>query len=347
MDDSARNILRQLTAEYADKVHDLASRLELNEAERRHCERKRATESGADAMEDVGDAAEDWQTQRRRGRRTPSATREPGAPGVQRQTSPRRAAGTPATPTGAGVGSLMAGAAEGLQAAAAAATGQPPQPNRGGMVSPRRDPLQLEVAGEPSPQEDISQPSVPVSGIHVRNIISYSTGDNEGACESHTTSYSTADYVSYGAFIGWAPPNPNTDTITYRGDINSRGRADATDMLADGLPPQDVVSGTPQTQAAQEHTITYQAEEQHRRRVERDTTSYRMRGGEDDTIIYFANITRWSTRSLEYLGDSDSPMAGAHLVCAAAWTRVPWHRLPSAPPAKVSPTLTNLPQNSL
>ena len=68
MDDSARDILRRLTADCAEQVHDLAGRLETNLAEKRHRERKRATAADADAMEDIGEDSEGWQTaQRRRG----------------------------------------------------------------------------------------------------------------------------------------------------------------------------------------------------------------------------------------------------------------------------------------
>ena len=80
-------------------------------------------------MADVGENAAEWQVaQRRRGHRTPSATGEHRTPGADRQSSLRRAAGTPATPPGAGVGSLTAGVAAGLQAAAEAVI----LPNRGG-----------------------------------------------------------------------------------------------------------------------------------------------------------------------------------------------------------------------
>jgi hypothetical protein len=132
MDDTARTILRQLTAEYSGKVHELASRIETNEAEKRFRERKRATEQGdGDAMLDTGDDAAYWQTQRRRGRRTGSPTAE--SSGTQAPTGPARAAGTPASPSAGGVGTLTAGVAAGLQAAAAAApAGQAQQPTRGG-----------------------------------------------------------------------------------------------------------------------------------------------------------------------------------------------------------------------
>ncbi len=129
IDDSAREILRTITAEYADKIHDLASRLETNLAEKRHRERKRATAANEDDMSDVEENTAEWQVaQRRRGRRTPSATGEPRVSGADCQHSPRRAAGTPATPPGAGVGSLTTSVAAGLQAAAEQAT----LPNRGG-----------------------------------------------------------------------------------------------------------------------------------------------------------------------------------------------------------------------
>ncbi len=120
LDESGVQILRELSADYANKVHELAARLETNEAERRFRERKRATDENNDAMEVVGEESGEWQVPRRRGRTgTPSATGD-GAPGGQ-----ARASGTSATPTSANVGSLTAGVAAGLQAAGHAATAAP------------------------------------------------------------------------------------------------------------------------------------------------------------------------------------------------------------------------------
>lgn len=130
MDDSGRHILRELTADYANKMHELAARLETNEAERRFRERKRNTEeNGDDAMADVGDDSAEWQQPRRRGRTaTSSPTGEAGASG-----GPARAPGTPAAPPADGVGTLTAGVAAGLQAASVvAAGGQAQQPASGG-----------------------------------------------------------------------------------------------------------------------------------------------------------------------------------------------------------------------
>jgi hypothetical protein len=131
MDESGIQIVRELTADYANKLHELAARLETNEAERRFRERKRATEANGDAMEVVGEESGEWQTPRRRGRTgTPSATGD-GAPG-----GPARASGTSATPATANVGSLTAGVAAGLQAAgqaaSAAAAGHVQQSTSGG-----------------------------------------------------------------------------------------------------------------------------------------------------------------------------------------------------------------------
>jgi SOS-response transcriptional repressor LexA len=127
---SGINIMHELTAEYANKVHQLVERLETNEAERRYRQRKRATEEKSDdAMEEEGDDSAEWQMQRRRGRApASSATREPGAPG-----GPARASGTPATPSAEGRGSLTEGVAAGLHAASlAAAAGQAQQSTSGG-----------------------------------------------------------------------------------------------------------------------------------------------------------------------------------------------------------------------
>ncbi len=131
MDESGKQILRDLTADYANKVHELAARLETNEAERRFRERKRATEAHGDAMEVVGEESGEWQTPRRRGRTGIPSTTVDGAPG-----GPARASGTSATPATANVGTLTAGVAAGLQAASeaasAAAAGHVQQSTSGG-----------------------------------------------------------------------------------------------------------------------------------------------------------------------------------------------------------------------
>jgi hypothetical protein len=115
--------VRDLTAEYANKMHEMASRLQTNEAERRFRERKRATETEDNTMGDVGEDADDWQTPRRRGRTGTSSATVDGGPG-----GPARTPGTSATPASGNVGSLTAGVAAGLQAAgqatAAAAAGR-------------------------------------------------------------------------------------------------------------------------------------------------------------------------------------------------------------------------------
>ena len=122
MDDTAREILRKTMAKCSEEVHELASRLETNEAERRFRERKRATETAGagDGMADIGDDAEDWQAAQRRSRRMGSSTT--GSLGPQAPTGPERASGTPAQPSADGVGTLTAGLAASLQAAAATAT---------------------------------------------------------------------------------------------------------------------------------------------------------------------------------------------------------------------------------
>jgi hypothetical protein len=118
LDDSAVQIVRSITAEYANKMHEMVSRLQTNEAERRWKERKRATEAETDAMGDVGDDAGDWQTARRRGRTgTPSATVDGGPVGPARAAS----AGTSANPPLGSTGSLIGGGAAELQAAGQAA----------------------------------------------------------------------------------------------------------------------------------------------------------------------------------------------------------------------------------
>ena len=94
MDDSAREILRRLTADYAEQVHDLADRLETNLAEKRHRDKKRATAAESDAMADVGEDGEGWHTsQRRRG--TSSASGGRRAQGAMDTGSPGRAGGGP------------------------------------------------------------------------------------------------------------------------------------------------------------------------------------------------------------------------------------------------------------
>ena len=127
LDESGEKILRKLTEEFANGLHQLGDALRTNRAEIRHRERKRATdENGGDGMDDVGDNAEDWQQPRRRGRTSTSSPTGAGTPGGSRAT------GTPATPRADGTGSITAGVAAGLQAASASAAGGPPLPTSGG-----------------------------------------------------------------------------------------------------------------------------------------------------------------------------------------------------------------------
>jgi hypothetical protein len=53
------------------------------------------------------------------------------------------------------------------------------------------------------------------------------------------------------------------------------------------------------------------------RRDRRDPQGRRAKRDAADVIIYFANITRWNTRAVEYMAVKDAPMGSAHLVCVA------------------------------
>ena len=127
MDDTARAILRRLTADYAEQVHDLASRLDTNLAEKRWRDRKRATTDNADDMEDVGDDGDGWQTAQGR-RSTTSATRGRRAQDAAAADSPRRAGG--------GAGTPPAAAAEATGSLSHGGAAEPPGPGAAGHAGP-------------------------------------------------------------------------------------------------------------------------------------------------------------------------------------------------------------------
>ena len=61
----------------------------------------------------------------------------------------------------------------------------------------------------------------------------------------------------------------------------------------------------------------FRREDGRTRRPRRDPQGRRAQRDAADVIIYFANITRWNSRAVDYMAVKDSPMGSAHLVCVA------------------------------